>query len=91
LASFREVPAAAEADLGHALEQYEANGLGGILAVGRPSQPLLEVPVARERIGLAVVAGLTPVAALAENGIPVQNKAMSALVDFSELQPVSDL
>jgi repressor of nif and glnA expression len=91
LASFREVPAVAEADLADVLAQYERNGLGGILGVGKPSQPLLGVPVGRERMGLAVVAGLTPVAALAEAEIPVQNKAMSALVEFSELAPVYDL
>ncbi len=91
LASFREVPAVAEDDLEDALAQYKRNGLGGILAVGKPSQPLLEVPVGRDRMGLAVVAGLTPVAALAEAGIPIRNKAMSALVEFSELVPVYDL
>ncbi len=91
LASFREVPAAAEADLEAVLEQYRQQGLGGILAVGRPSQPLLEVPVGMDRIGIAVVAGLTPVAALAESGIEVESKAMSALVDFSELVPVEKL
>jgi repressor of nif and glnA expression len=91
LASFREVPAVAEADLLDALEKYKRNGLGGILAVGKPSQALLEVPVARDRIGLAVVAGLTPVAALAESGIPAQSKAMSTLVDFADLLPISKI
>jgi len=91
LASFREVPAVAEHDLHAVLDQYRANGLGGILAVGKPGQPLLEVPVPMERIGLAVVAGLTPVAALTEAGIPVVNKAMSTLVPFSELKPVTEL
>jgi len=91
LASFREVPAAAEEDLADVLAQYKRNGLGGILAIGKPSQPLLGAPVAMDRIGLAVVAGLTPVAALAESGLTVQNKAMSALVEFSELVPVYDL
>ncbi len=91
LASFREVPGVAEEDLHRALDQYKRNGLGGILAVGRPSQPLLSVPVAMDRIGLAVVAGLTPVAALAESGIQVENKAMSALVEFSELKPIYEI
>ncbi len=91
LASFREVPAVAEADLHALLEQYRANGLSGILGVGKPSQPLFEVPVPMERIGFAVVAGLTPIAALTEAGIPVVNKAMSALVPFSQLVPVTDL
>ncbi len=91
LASFREVPAAAEADLHAVLEEYKAKGLGGILAVGRPSQPLLEVPVGMDRIGLAVIAGLTPIAALTESGVPVRSKAMSVLADFSELVPFSSL
>lgn len=91
LASFREVPAVAEADLREALAQYEQQGLGGILSVGKPSQPLLGVPVSMDRMGLAVVAGLTPIAALGEAGIPVQNKAMSALVEFSDLIPVYEL
>ncbi len=91
IASFREVPAVAEADLRQVLEQYRDNNLGGILAVGKPSQPLLQVPVPHDRIGLAIVAGLTPIAALAEAGIPVQSKAMSTLIDFSELAPVADL
>ena len=91
LASFREVPAAAEADLKSVLQQYRSNGLSGVLATGKPGQPLLEVPVGMDRIGLAVVAGLTPVAALTESDIPVVNKAMSALVEFSEMRPVSEL
>lgn len=91
LASFREVPAAAESDLAEVLDQYERNGLSGILAVGKPSHPLLEVPVGMNRIGLAVVAGLTPVGALIESGIPVKSKAMSALVEFSEMMPVHEI
>ena len=71
--------------------RYNALGLGGLLAVGRPGQPLLEVPVGLDRIGLAVIAGLTPLAALSEAGIPSQNKAMSAMTEFSELVRVWDL
>jgi len=91
LASFREVPAAAEADLKSVLQQYRSNGFSGVLASGKPGQPLLEVPVGMDRIGLAVVAGLTPVAALTESGIPVINKAMSTLVEFSEMRPVTEV
>ncbi|MFB3883286.1 MAG: DUF128 domain-containing protein [Armatimonadota bacterium] len=91
LASFREVPAAAEHDLLSALDHYRHRGLMGVMGVGKAGQPLLSVPVSVDRIGIAVVAGLTPIAAVAEAGIPVQNKAMSALIDFSELKPVYDL
>ncbi|NIM05055.1 MAG: DUF128 domain-containing protein [Armatimonadetes bacterium] len=91
LASFREVPAVVEGDLDDLFTRYNSLGLGGILAVGRAGQPLLEVPVGLDRIGLTIVAGLTPVAALAEADIPVTNKAMSAIVDYADLMPVWDL
>jgi hypothetical protein len=91
LASFREVPAVAGRDLEDLFARYNSLGLGGILAVGKPGQPLLEVPVGLDRIGLAIVAGLTPVAALAEAGLPVVNKAMSAIADYADLVPVWDL
>ena len=73
------------------LQQYQSNGFRGVLASGKPGQPLLEVPVGMDRIGLAVVAGLTPVAVLTESGIPVVNKAMSTLVEFSDMRPVTEL
>ncbi len=91
LASFREVPAAAEEDLRLALDDYRRHGLMGVLGVGRPGQPLFSVPVTLDRIGIAVVAGLTPIAAVSEAGIPAENKAMSALIEFSELKPVYSL
>jgi len=91
LASFREVPAAAEHDLLSTLDIYRHKGLMGIMGVGKAGQPLLSVPVTVDRIGIAIIAGLTPIAAVAEAGIPIENKAMSALIEVSELQPVYDL
>jgi hypothetical protein len=91
LASFREVPSVSAADLAVALRRYNQHGLSGVLAVGRPGLPLLQVPVGMDRIGVAVVAGLTPVAALEEAGIPAVSKAMSALMPLERLVRVWDL
>jgi HTH-type transcriptional regulator, global nitrogen regulator NrpRI len=91
LASLREVPAVCLPELERILEQYAKRGLGGVLAIGKPGQPLLGVPVGVERVGLAVVGGLTPVAALEELGVPTVNKAMSGLVNLSDLTSVWDL
>jgi HTH-type transcriptional regulator, global nitrogen regulator NrpRI len=91
LASLREVPAVCLPELERILDQYAKRGLKGVLAIGKPGQPLLGVPVGVERVGLAVVGGLTPVAALEEVGVSTVNKAMSGLADLSDLKPVWEL
>jgi hypothetical protein len=63
----------------------EKAGLGGIILVGRPGQPLLEVPVSPGRVGLVVVGGLNPLAAVEEAGIPTRNRAMGTLMPFEHL------
>ncbi len=88
LASFREVPAVVLPDLLRVFKHFERSGIRGILAVGRPGQQLLDVPVGPDRIGLAVVGGLTPVAALAEAGIPTENKAMKSLVNAAVMKSI---
>jgi repressor of nif and glnA expression len=91
LASFREVPAVSLADLERVLTDFAARGFGGVLAVGKPGQPLLGVQVGVERVGIAVVGGLTPVAAVEEAGIATANKAMTGLADIADLTSVRDL
>jgi len=91
LASFREVPAVCLPGLERVLAQASKRGLGGVLAVGKPGQPVLGVHVGVDRLGIAVVGGLTPVAALEETGISTINKAMTGLARFEDLRSVWDL
>lgn len=88
LASFREVPSIVLNDMLRIVETYKGSGCGGVLAIGRPGQQLLNVPVGTDRIGIAVVGGLTPVAALAEAGIPTINKAMKSLVNSDQMKSI---
>jgi HTH-type transcriptional regulator, global nitrogen regulator NrpRI len=84
-ASFREVPAVALPEV-RRLEQLSRKfGTGGVLAIGSPGQPLLDIPVAPGNAGLIVAGGLNPVAGIVEEGIEVSSAAMSTLCDFSEL------
>ena len=87
-ASFREIPSIA---LSHALaliERLKGYHLDGVIAVGEPSQPLLEISVPLDRVGLVVVGGLTPTGALVESDVPVVNRAMATAIDFRRLRPV---
>jgi len=84
-ASFRETPSVALAEVHRLLKFCDEIGLGGVLAVGSPNQPLLDVPVAQGRAGIIVPGGLNAVAMVVEAGIAVTSTAMCTLCPFEEL------
>ena len=86
-ASFREIPAPAVPAFRRLARRLERSGLGAVLAVGMPGQPLLDVPVMEGKAGIVVAGGLNPLAAVEESGIPTENAAMGAMVEFEELLP----
>lgn len=91
LASFREVPVVC-ADKARALAgRMNESGIGGILLVGDPNKPLLEMPVGIDRAGLVIVGGLNPIAALEESGIETESKAMSTLYEYSLLERFGEI
>ena len=90
-AGFREIPAAAAEDALDVIERLKGHGLGGVLAVGAPGQPLLELPVGMDRVGLVVVGGITPMAAASEQGVKIDQHAMSTTCDYSLLRPIDEL
>ena len=85
-ASFREAPAAALPEAQRLVRVAETLGMGGVLAVGSPNQPLLDIPVTIGRFGMVICGGLNPVAAVVEAGITVTSAAMSTLCDYTELR-----
>ena len=89
-AGFREIPAQAAEKARRLSTRMERMGLGGIMLVGRPGQPLLEIPVSPGRVGLVVVGGLNPLAACEEAGMRTLNRAMGTLMPFEDLKPFSE-
>ncbi len=90
-ASFREIPAVALPEVRRLVKQSDQLGLGGVLAIGSPDQPLLDIPVTVGRVGMIVCGGLNPIAAVVEYGIDVTSTAMSALCDFAELRDYREI
>lgn len=90
-ASFREVPAVAVPAVRKIGAKLDRLGLGGLLALGKPNRPFLDIPVHEGRAGLVVVGGLNPVAAVEESGIPTHNKALTSLYEFDQLVPYEQL
>ncbi|NLO07131.1 MAG: DUF128 domain-containing protein [candidate division WS1 bacterium] len=90
-AGFREFPAAAADEAIEIIGRLREHGLGGVLAIGSPGQPLLDLPVGMDRVGMVVVGGLTPMAAASEQGIQVEQHAMSTTCAYSLLKPLDEL
>lgn len=88
-ASFRLVPASARDRIQEILREMKEARLGGMVIMGRPGQPCLEVPCGKERLGLVVAGGLNPPAAAEELGVDTRSRAMATLVEYSQLVPFS--
>lgn len=85
LASFREIPLICRDQAINIAQRMSEKGIQGILAIGEPNTPLLDIPVGMDKTGVVVVGGLNPVAAIEELGIVTESKAMSTLYDYAQL------
>ncbi|NQT83997.1 DUF128 domain-containing protein [bacterium] len=90
-AGFREIPSAALAPAEKLSKKLESLGLGGVMVIGKPGQPLLDIPVGEGRTGVIVRAGLNPLAACEEAGIETDNMVMGTLFEFGGLVPFERL
>lgn len=82
---FREFPAESRDRVEELAEKLAQAGLGGFMSIGRPGQPLLDIPVGEGRAGAIVIGGLNPVSILEETGYRVYSRALSGLIDFGRL------
>ena len=88
--SFREIPTAARDAVVQVQRELRGWDLPVILSIGRPNQPLLDIPVGDGRTGLLVLAGLNPIAALYEAGVPVRLASLHGLEEYTRLIPFRD-
>ncbi len=85
LASFRDIPLICRDQAIRIAQTMSGKGLQGILAIGEPNTPLLDIPVGMDKAGVVVVGGLNPIAAVEELGIVTESKAMSTLYEYAKL------
>jgi repressor of nif and glnA expression len=91
LANFREVPALCLPVVEKTLAGLESARIRGILVKGVTSEPVCEVSVDPNKVGLVLAGGLNPVAAAQEAGFEVETHSMSAVVDYQELFDFEEL
>lgn len=85
LATFREIPAVCRPVVEKVVTKLREAGLGGLLVMGNPSEPVCEIPVELNRIGIILLNGLNPVAAAEEAGIEAEHHAMSTVIEYQNL------
>jgi len=91
LANFREIPSACRPIAEEVVAKLKVAGLGGLLLMGAASEPICEIPVELNRIGIILIGGLNPVAAAEEAGIEADNRAMSTVIDYRSLVKFSEV
>ena len=91
LASFREIPVVCMDKAEELARKMADKGIGGILLMGEPNKPLLEIPVGIDKAGVVVVGGLNPIAAIEESDIQTVSKAMSTLYEYSKLKDFKEI
>ncbi len=91
LANFREIPAVCRSLVNEIITKLKCAGLGGLLLMGETSEPVCEVPLELNRIGMILMGGLNPVAAVAEANLEVENHANSILIDYQRLTKFTEI
>jgi repressor of nif and glnA expression len=91
LANFRVIPAICQPVADRVIRDLKQTGFHGVLVTGEVSQPVCEIHVNLNEIGIVLLGGLNPAAAAVEAGIEAENHCMSTLVDYSQLVPFTEV
>lgn len=86
LGAFRLIPAPARKIVEEKMTILKEADIDGVYAVGNVSEPICQVQVGLNRVGIVQLGGLNPVAAAVEAGIEIENIAESGLIEFQQLQ-----
>jgi hypothetical protein len=85
LANFREIPAPSRALAQEVIASLREAGIYGVYALGNTSEPICQIALGLNRVGMVLLGGLNPVAAAVEAGIEIENIAESGMIEFSQL------
>jgi repressor of nif and glnA expression len=91
LANYREIPAICQPMAREVDAKLRRANLGGIYMMGDISEPVCEVPLDINRVGVILIGGLNPVAAAGEAGINSESAAMSVLLDYQKLVKINEI
>jgi len=85
LANFREIPAPARSVAQEVIDSLRESGINGVHTMGNTSEPVCQIALGMNRVGMVLLGGLNPVAAAVEAGIEIENIAESGMIEFNQL------
>ena len=85
LANFREIPAEAKPLVEKTRAQLKQAGIDGVIRLGEASEPVCQIHVGLNKVGMVLLGGLNPLAAAEELGIQADNFSESGTIDFERL------
>ncbi|MFC2008982.1 DUF128 domain-containing protein [Chloroflexota bacterium] len=91
LANFREILAPSRSVVEQRVRELREAGISSVYMLGNTSEPVCQIEVGMNRVGMVLLGGLNPVAAAAEAGFNAENNAESGLVQYEQLVDVSTL
>jgi HTH-type transcriptional regulator, global nitrogen regulator NrpRI len=91
LANFREIPAPARSLVDEKIVQLKEAGIKGVYLLGNTSEPVCQIGVRLNRVGLIMLGGLNAIAAAVEMGIGIENISESGMFEFSQMKSIWDL
>ncbi len=91
LATYREIPALCRPIAEKVMTKLKSAAVGGLLVMGATSEPVCQIGVEPNRIGIILYNGLNPVAAAVEAGIEAENHGMSTVMEYQRLVRFKEL
>ncbi|HZD44282.1 MAG TPA: DUF128 domain-containing protein [Methanomicrobiales archaeon] len=90
LGNMRECHMEAEMQVGGLLDELDGHGFTGVLDFGVPNVPLLGVQVSPQYMGIAMVGGTNPMAAIKEGNRTVVTQALKGLMGIETMDHIGD-
>jgi len=67
------------------IKALKETGINGVYVLGNISEPVCQIAVGMNRIGMVLFGGLNPLSAAVEAGIRIENVGESGMMDFQSL------
>lgn len=87
-ANLREIPMEAYDEVKEIIDMLHNKGWRGVVALGKPNEPILGIPISMDRFGLSMVGGLVPSAALVEIGLTVDIFAPHLMMPIEDMEAI---
>lgn len=91
LANFAEVPAQCRPAACDMIARLNEAHLGSLAIMGNIGEPVCEVTVDPNRVGVVLFGGLNPVAAAEETSIPAENTSICSILDYRQMKSFWEL